>query len=211
MLLSQPRLDPEETAVRQVERLSFSTDDVRHIIVTHLDLDHAGGLSDFPLAQVHLLEAEWTAASLTNTMLARYRYHQQQWSHQPRWVRYSLMGERWKGFECVRQLEALPPEILLVPLAGHTHGHTGVAVYTNGRWLLHVGDAYYFRGEMDSHRPHCPLGLALVQRLGAVDNTLRRLNQQRLRQLGAENAQEICIFCAHDPVEFERQVTGSVP
>ncbi len=181
MLLAQPRLDPDETAVRQIERFGFSTDEVRHIIVTHLDLDRAGGLSDFPLAQVHLLDAEWTAASNLTTFTARYRYYEKQWEHNPRWVRYSSQGECWKGFEGVRQLEGLPPEILPVPLVGHTCGHVGVAVYTNGRGLLHAGDAYYFRGEMDSKKPHCPIGLTLVQRLGTVDNRARRLNQQRLR------------------------------
>lgn len=207
LLLASPQLDPNQTAVRQVQRLGFSIDDVKHIIVTHLDLDHVGGLSDFPLAQVHVLEAEWAAASNLSTGLARYRYHQSSWSHNPRWVRYSYRGERWKGFECVRQLEGLPPEILLVPLLGHTHGHTGVAVNAHGKWLLHAGDAYYYRGEMDGHKPHCPLGLALVQKLGAVDEKARQLNQQRLRQLSKESAQDLCIFCAHDPVEFERQLT----
>jgi len=46
--LLRPALNPAETAARQVERLGFRRDDVRHIILTHLDLDHAGGLSDFP-------------------------------------------------------------------------------------------------------------------------------------------------------------------
>lgn len=206
-LLAQPRLDPDETAVRQIERLGFSTEDVRHIIVTHLDLDHAGGLSDFPLARVHLLDAEWTAAMAATTLVDRYRYRERQWEHSPRWVRYSARGECWKGFECVRQLEGLPPEILLVPLAGHTSGHAGVAVYTQGKWLLHAGDAYYFRGEMNPQKPHCPIGLALVQRLGAVDDTARRQNQQQLRQLARSPDGDICIFCAHDPIEFDRCVS----
>lgn len=205
LLLASPQLDPDQTAVSQVKRLGFSTEDVRHIIVTHLDLDHVGGLSDFPLAQVHLHAAEWEAASHPISWQARYRYRPQQWSHSPRWVRYRVRGERWKGFECVRQLEGLPPEILLVPLVGHTKGHTGVAVQTQGRWLLHVGDAYYYRGEIARHQPHCPLGLALIQKLGAVDDKARRLNMQRLRQLSLASAQDVCIFCAHDPVEFERQ------
>ena len=32
------------------------------------------------------------------------------------------------GFDGVRQLEGLPPEILMVPMPGHTWGHAGVAV-----------------------------------------------------------------------------------
>src|SRR3954471_12182880 len=55
------KLREEETAVRQIERLGFSPADVRHIILTHLDFDHAGGLEDFPNATVHLLDAEYSA------------------------------------------------------------------------------------------------------------------------------------------------------
>jgi len=32
--------------------------DVRHIVLTHLGFDHAGGLDDFPAATVHLLRQE---------------------------------------------------------------------------------------------------------------------------------------------------------
>jgi dihydrofolate reductase len=35
-------------------------------------------------------------------------------------------GEPWFGFERVRPLDGLPPEIALIPLIGHTFGHAGV-------------------------------------------------------------------------------------
>jgi glyoxylase-like metal-dependent hydrolase (beta-lactamase superfamily II) len=54
----RPLLNPEETAIRQVEQLGFRTGDVHHFLLTHLDIDHIGGLSDFPRAQVHLNSAE---------------------------------------------------------------------------------------------------------------------------------------------------------
>ena len=203
MFLAQLHLDPEETAVRQIERRGFSRDDVRHIIVTHLDLDHAGGIADFPAAQVHILDSEYSAATSPNTFTDKYRYRPCQWEHQPRWVRHKVQGEKWFGFECVRQIEGLPPEILLVPLLGHTRGHTGVPVYTKGSWLLHAGDAYYYRNEIDYHQPQCPLGLRIVQRIGAVDKQAWRKNQQRLRHLARDRAVEVRIFSAHDPVEFE--------
>lgn len=203
VFLARPRLDPEETAVRQIERRGFSKDDVRHIIVTHLDLDHAGGIADFPAAQVHILESEYTAAISPNTFTDKYRYRSCQWEHQPLWVRHKVQGEKWFGFECVKQIAGLPPEILLVPLLGHTRGHTGVAVYTQGSWLLHAGDAYYFRDEMDYNQPRCTLGLSIVQRIGAVDKQAWRTNQQRLRQLARDRSLQVRIFSAHDPVEFK--------
>src|SRR6202035_1950636 len=50
----EPRLDPAETALTQVKAVGHDPAEVRHILVTHLDLDHAGGLADFPNAEVHL-------------------------------------------------------------------------------------------------------------------------------------------------------------
>ncbi|MCT9113339.1 MBL fold metallo-hydrolase [Streptomyces mirabilis] len=38
--------------------LGFDRTDVRHIVLTHFDADHIGGLSDFPHAQVHVTAAE---------------------------------------------------------------------------------------------------------------------------------------------------------
>jgi glyoxylase-like metal-dependent hydrolase (beta-lactamase superfamily II) len=46
------------TVAHQIERLGFRRDDVRHIIITHLDVDNAGGISDFPAAEIHLTAAE---------------------------------------------------------------------------------------------------------------------------------------------------------
>ncbi len=60
LLYSRPLIDPGQTALAQVRRLGFAAADVRHIVLTHLDLDHAGGLSDFPTAQVHVLDVEYT-------------------------------------------------------------------------------------------------------------------------------------------------------
>ena len=92
-------------------------------------------------------------------------------------------GEPWFGFECVRDLGGqLPPEILLVPLVGHTRGHCGIAVDTGEQWLLCAGDAYFYREEMSWEKPHCTPGLAWYQRLMQVHSRWRLLNQRRLRE-----------------------------
>ena len=127
--MGRPSLDPAETARHQIEALGYQARDVRHIILTHLDLDHAGGLSDFPDARVHLYRKEYEAGTKPKGR-ERFRYRPAQWAHGPDWALYDVLGEAWHGFECVRQLQGLPPEILIVPLTGHTRGHAGVAVAT---------------------------------------------------------------------------------
>ena len=54
-------MNESQTAIRQVEALGFSATDVRHLVPTHLDIDHAGGLPDFPEAELHVWRPEMEA------------------------------------------------------------------------------------------------------------------------------------------------------
>jgi glyoxylase-like metal-dependent hydrolase (beta-lactamase superfamily II) len=197
------RLRERETALRQIEALGFSARDVRHIVLTHLDFDHAGGLEDFPEARVHVMAEEREAAERKRRgFVARQRYRPSMWDGVRDWRTYAETGERWLGFEAVLGLDGLPPEILMVPLCGHTAGHAGVAVQTGSGWLLHAGDAYLHHGQMDLGRPHCPWGLALYQSIMDTDRPARRSNQERLRALKRDRGAEIVIFCSHDAAEM---------
>ncbi len=200
----RPGLDPGSAAVRQIEQLGFRPSDVRHIVVTHLDLDHAGGLADFPDASVHVYAPEHAAALARGSANERMRYRPVQWSHGPRWRLHAPGGERWLGFEGVRAVEGTGDDVLLVPLHGHTRGHCGVAIRIPGGWLLHCGDAYFFHGEVEA-APRCPAGLAAYQRLVAIDNLTRLENQRRLRELAQRPGGAVRLFCAHDPVELDRE------
>jgi glyoxylase-like metal-dependent hydrolase (beta-lactamase superfamily II) len=198
----RPAFDVAETAVEQVKALGFSPDEVRHVVVTHLDLDHAGGLGDFPKAKVHLHGMELRAALARATLAEKARYISAQWAHGPDWSPYDELGERWFGLEACRPLTGVRHEIALIPLFGHSRGHSAVAVRDDDRWLLHAGDAYFFHGEMEPS-PRCPAGLAIFQRLAAFDDRRRRDNQARLREM-VNASPAVRVFSAHDPVELER-------
>src|ERR1700712_2092722 len=184
LALLSPDFREDMTAIRQVEALGFRAEDVRHIVLTHLDFDHAGGISDFPAATVHLLRGEKAYADLQKTWLDRQRFRPRQWDAHAHWATHETRsGERWFGFDCVRDLQGLPPEILLVPLPGPPFGHAGVAVHDGQRWLLMAGDAYFYHRELDVIDPWCTPGLRMYQTLMEKDRTGRLLNQQRLRDL----------------------------
>src|SRR5688500_8899023 len=53
LALVKPELREEMTAHHQIRALGFDPRDVRSIVLSHLDFDHAGGLDDFPNATVH--------------------------------------------------------------------------------------------------------------------------------------------------------------
>lgn len=203
LALTRPRLDLSETAIAQIQQLGFSVDDVRHIVLTHLDLDHAGGLPDFPNAKVHVLQPEYDAA-MDPDFRSRSRYLPVQWAHSPRWVKYdSAVGERWHGFNNAQSIQGVSEDIMLVPLVGHTRGHCGVAVRGEDGWLFHCGDAYFFRGQLQKS-PEMPLGIRLFEKMVQTDRKARIENLDKLRDLQQSNGHEIQIFSAHDPIEYAR-------
>ncbi|MFN2646454.1 MAG: MBL fold metallo-hydrolase [Burkholderiales bacterium] len=205
LALLSPKFREDMTAIRQIERLGYSPRDVRHIVLTHLDFDHAGGLDDFPWATVHLMAEERDYARLQKTWLDRQRFRPQQWSTGAQWLGYTAAaGERWFGFERVRELAGVPPELVMVPLAGHTHGHAGIAVKRPNGWLLQAGDAYFYHREMDLERPRCTPGLRFYQWMMEKDRVWRLSNQLRLRELLATNGRSVRVCCGHDRLEFER-------
>jgi glyoxylase-like metal-dependent hydrolase (beta-lactamase superfamily II) len=193
-----PKLDPDETAARQVERLGFRTADVRHIVTTHFDIDHIGGLADFPEAQIHVTAAEVAGAMTSPNRRERFRFQPGQWAHGPRIVQHDPDGEAWRGFAAARELDAIAPGIVLVSLPGHTRGHACVAVDAGHRWVLHCGDAFYYRGTIDGHT-HVPVTVKLSESMIAADRARVRDNHARLTELYARHGPDLLIVSAHDP------------
>jgi glyoxylase-like metal-dependent hydrolase (beta-lactamase superfamily II) len=203
------KLREEETAVRQIEALGFLAKDVRHIVLTHLDFDHAGGLEDFPDATIHLLQSEWSVATGPHTsFVSRNRYRPAQFDEIRNWRRYGVKGEQWFGFDAVRDLDGLPPEIMMIPLPGHTWGHAGIAIRRPDGWLLHAGDAYFYRHEVRQAQRRCTPGLRGYQTMMEVDRKQRLVNQEKVRRLSIEKRGEVRVICAHDAVEFEHASAG---
>jgi glyoxylase-like metal-dependent hydrolase (beta-lactamase superfamily II) len=201
-LLLGARLAPEQTAVAQVLALGHDPADVRQILVTHLDLDHAGGLGDFPNAEVHVHATELDIAR-RRPADTRLRYRPAQWAHGPRWVEHAADGESWFGFERVRVVDAGGVEISMIPLHGHSAGHAGYAVRNGDGWLLHCGDAYLHRGEIASP-PLSTAGRRAYHRINSHDARARQANAERLAELARAHGDEVTLFCSHDAVELAR-------
>lgn len=200
--LTRPALDESETALAQIKALGFDPRDVRHIVPTHLDLDHAGGLPDFPEAQVHIYKPELNAA-MHPKLRERARYKNVHFAHGPKWNAMEEQGDKWFGFDSIRAIPGLATDVLIIPLVGHTRGHAGVAVRDGDKWLLHGGDSYFYHGTLEQP-PHMPAGLAMFEKVVQTWPDKRLANQARLRELAANHGDEVEIFSAHDPVEFER-------
>ncbi|RJQ76297.1 MBL fold metallo-hydrolase [Pseudonocardiaceae bacterium YIM PH 21723] len=193
LTMLRPALDPAETAARQVEKLGFARSDVRHIVLTHLDVDHAGGLRDFPNATVHVSATELAAARGSTLP----RYNRAQWGHDVRWQPFTADGEPWMGFPTAREL---PGGLAAIPLPGHTRGSSGVVVPRENGWLVHAGDAFFHRGQLDPTADRMPHGLRLVEQAAQTDRENRVANLHRLAELASRSG--VQVICAHDPVQL---------
>ena len=138
---------PEEPLVRQLPQMGFNINDVKHIVMTHLHFDHAGGLADFPWVQVHLHKKELDAKNKPGTWLERFAYDQADFAHHPDWVIYEHCTEKWYEFDAI----PLPfePKMYLIPLFGHTSGHCGVAIQDGSGWIFQAADSIPTNAEFD--------------------------------------------------------------
>lgn len=196
--------DPGESAIRQVERLGYRAADVTDIVMTHLHLDHAGGLRDFPVARVHVYAEEHRVAIRDRT---RYEsaHLPAHWVHGPDWVLHDISGDDWFGYPSTPPFTIGGVELRLIPMPGHSRGHCMVAIRKDVGWLVHAGDTYFYHGQVDPHGPHLPPGGAIAKRLFSVSGITRAVYRYAdgLAALRRDVGESLQIFCTHDPHEFE--------
>ena len=200
--LTRPEFRATETAAHQLDRLGFRREDVRHIVLTHLDTDHVGGAADFPRARLHVTSAETVAAFASPTRAERVRYGRQQWLKEHEVVEHSPNGESWRGFSAAKELDEIATGIVLVSLPGHTRGHACIAVDAGHRWILHCGDAFYHYGSLDGSR--VPRTLWAMETAVAFDRKRMWDNHARLSELHRREEPDLIIAAAHDLELFER-------
>ena len=81
----------------------------------------------------------------------------------------------------------------MVPLAGHTPGHAGVAVETPPGWLFHCGDALAFGG-LASEAPDSISGIVCGPHI------------DRIRRLAQEHGDQIEIISSHVPPQSHHRI-----
>ena len=194
----RPALDPEETAIRQVQKLDIDPHDVRSIILTHHDLDHVGGISDFPWADVYVSrkQVDLIIPALRRDMARR--LHPAQWSHTPQWAPVDLL-ETWRS----RPARRVSDQLRLVALDGHIDGHCAVVIDREGRSpLIHAGDAI-MDARTDLFGGSAPLGLLAFQYKTRTDARAWKESRAWLKECVDDGMD---VVCSHDP---NPRITGS--
>jgi glyoxylase-like metal-dependent hydrolase (beta-lactamase superfamily II) len=117
--------------------------DVKLVVMTHLHIDHASGVSQFPQATFVVTRREWDAA--TDGPGLKGGYVSRQFDHAFDWRTIDFDGDDVNSYKSFgRTLDLLGDgSIRLAYTPGHTLGHMSVVIRTAGPEFLVVGDAAY--------------------------------------------------------------------
>lgn len=141
-LLFTVRMRREQTVAAQLEALGVAATDVRTVVMTHLHIDHASGVEEFPAATFVVDRREWHAASAGGW---RDGYHARQFDHAFDWRTVDYDAPEVDSFATFGQSVDLfgDGSVRLLSTPGHTAGHQSVLLRLEGREALLIGDAAF--------------------------------------------------------------------
>lgn len=162
-----------EGIIDQLAKLGYKTADLDYCILTHMDIDHAGGIREVRDAR-HVLcsAAEWKAAGRCNP-----RYRRSLWENTPV---ETFPDRAWDLFG--------DQSIVVFPMHGHSAGMTAVRVSSGEKFLVIAGDAGYGRDSWEK------LSLPGVE----WNRKAARETLVKLQNMGRDPACE-AILMTHDP------------
>jgi glyoxylase-like metal-dependent hydrolase (beta-lactamase superfamily II) len=173
---------------------------MNRVVLTHLDLDHAGGLRDFAGVPISVHPREWQAATQRKTLVHRLRYRARQLQGVAEPELFGPATTSFGGFEAGR-VPGLSDRFLWVSLPGHTPGHCGVAIRRDdGGYVFHVGDAVLEMQEITSGNPQLSVAIRAHHRFFDDNPAQGNATRKKLAQLYATEGHDWTWVCGHDPV-----------
>ena len=180
---------PEEEAGARLRALGIGPRDVKLVALTHLHIDHDGGLAAFPHSRVLVGPGELRAASGLAGRLRGYLPERWPAGFDPEPL--ALADEAYGPFARSRRLTR-DGAVVAVPTPGHTPDHVSIIVEDDECAVVIAGDAAYSEASLVAERldgisPNESVALATLARLKAF----------------AAARPAVFVF-AHDPLSAER-------
>jgi N-acyl homoserine lactone hydrolase len=150
-------MEPADALPDQLRARGLEPADVKLVVMTHLHVDHASGVAQFPGATFVVSEREWKAASGEKGVTGG--YVRRQFDHAFDWRTVDFDAEDVNSFAGFgRSLDLFGDgSVRLAYTPGHTLGHMSVVLRTREGEFLVTGDAAYTtRTLRESVMPHGP-------------------------------------------------------
>jgi N-acyl homoserine lactone hydrolase len=164
----------------QMKALGYEMEDIDHVVVSHLHLDHAGGMSLFPHAQFWLGSGEQSHAIAPIEEQAGF-FHDEDLE--------SLRRFRYEEVVEDRDLFG-DGSISLLSTPGHTPGHLSLVVRLPGRNFVLSGDATHTRNSLAE----------LIPLPSEYDSEAAVRSMQRL--VSIEASADATIWISHDTEDW---------
>ena len=182
-------IQPEEEAGARLKALGIGPRDVKQVVLTHMHVDHDGGLAGFPHSRVLVSPGELRAASGLAGRLRGYLPERWPSGFDPQPL--ALADEPYGPFARSRRLTD-DGAVVAVPTPGHTPDHLSIIIREGDGAVVIAGDAAYNEASLAAERVD---GISPDE--GAALGTLRRL------KAFAAARPTVFVF-AHDPQSAER-------
>jgi glyoxylase-like metal-dependent hydrolase (beta-lactamase superfamily II) len=158
---ARPRIEPGRDLPSQLRELGADPRSIPLVVMTHLHVDHASGISEFPSSTFVISSAEWRAATTGSRPLLRgYRPQHYDFAFDYRLVDFG--GSRVDSYASFGRAFDLfgDGSVRLAFTPGHTLGHMCVLARLRDRDFVIAGDAVYtvrqLEGGPGPPRPHDP-------------------------------------------------------
>lgn len=141
--LFSPNMTPDDGLPDQLRARGFEPSDVAVVVMTHLHVDHASGVAQFPDATFVVTAREWRAATQEKGL--KEGYIRRQFDHAFDWRTVDFDGDDVNSFAGFgRTLDLFGDgTVRLAYTPGHTLGHMSVILRTSEAEFLVAGDAAY--------------------------------------------------------------------
>jgi N-acyl homoserine lactone hydrolase len=172
-----PIVNPEHELFPQLAQLGVGKSDVKHIVLSHLHLDHVGNLKYFTGSKIHIQRQELEHGLSTKRPQSYFLED------------YDFPGIDWQLHEGDWQLL---PGVDFIKTRGHTPGHQSAVVHLprSGSYTLPF-DAGDFQENFDRE----------ILPGETVDDPAALASIQRLKSLTSENHGRMLLF--HDPTAIQ--------
>lgn len=178
-----PVMTEDEWVVNAIQKVGVNTEDIKYVILSHLHLDHAGGVGHFPNAK-YIVQREELNFAYVPDFYMKDAYIRKDFDKPVDW--YILEGWRDDKFDLFGDGKI---KIYFTP--GHTPGHQSVLLeLDNTGKLLLAADSCYTTENLDED-----VLPGLVADPKATVNTIKKFRLMR--------DQGVKIITGHDPVAWE--------
>jgi len=192
---TDPKLEKGEDVPARLRAKGIEPSSIRTVVLTHLHVDHASAVSEFPGAAFVVSKAEWEDATSGLLPILKY-YRPQQFDHALDFRTVDYEADSINSYSTFGRSFDLfgDGSVVLVSTPGHSAGHQSVVLKTGDGIVLVAGDAIYLDGQLEP-------GADLAARARDRHNYERSIRELALFHREHPSA---TITPGHDPGFYER-------